>query len=52
MLRAVVASGIVRESNVYGSTVLRQPTNGGSNLSRSSGRSQQIAAPKGPQSHL
>ena len=31
MLRAVGASGIVRASNVYGSTVERQPTNGGSN---------------------
>jgi hypothetical protein len=52
MLRAVGASGIVLESNVYGSTVLRQPTSGGSNRSRNSGRSQQTAAPKGPQSHL
>ena len=31
MLRAVGAIGIVRASNVYGSTVERQPTNGGSN---------------------
>ena len=52
MLRAVGASGIVRASNVYGSTVERQPTNGGSNASRSSGRSQQTAAPNGPHSHL
>ena len=36
MLRAVGAIGIVRASNVYGSTVERQPTNGGSNASRSS----------------